>query len=177
MQEQQANVRKGFVAGDFMTATYRISGEVALRGEPLLDKLNDHHALFLTLEKVFVSPLHDPGVLTGNYSFGEIRKDNVAIVVLNRLRDGLPHREGRYMGRDHKDHTVMFVTAGFEITGSLRLHPTVNIPNFVRTTPEHFIPIFNATAQFTTQRDIQFEGGAILINRNQIEVFAMITDN
>ena len=35
--EQQAKVRTGYVAGDFMTRTYRISGEVALRGEPLLD--------------------------------------------------------------------------------------------------------------------------------------------
>ncbi len=173
MQGQQASLRTGFVAGDFMTGTYRISGEVMLRGDPLLDQLNDHHALFLTLEKVFVSPLLDPGVLTGNYTHGEIRKDNVAIVVLKQLRDGLPHREGRYMGRDHKDHPVMFVTSGFEVTGSLRLHPTVNIPNFVRTTPEHFIPIFNATALFTRQRDIVFEGGAILLNRNQIEVFAM----
>jgi hypothetical protein len=176
MQTQQATVRKGYVSGDFMTATYRVSGEVSLRGDPLLDQLNDHHALFLTLERVFVSPLLNPAVLTGNFQTGEIRKDAVGIVVLKEERTGLPYREGRYKGRDHKDYPVMFVTAGFEVRGALRLHPSVNIPNFVRTTPEHFIPIFGATATLTARREITFEGGAILLNRNQIEVFAMGDD-
>ncbi|MBN1565208.1 MAG: hypothetical protein JXA10_15290 [Anaerolineae bacterium] len=170
---QQASVRTGYVAADFMTATYRVSGEVALRGVPLLDQLNDHQALFLTLERVFVSPLLDPAVLTGNYKYAELRKNSIGIVVLTMERDGLPHREGRYKGRDHRDHEVMFVTTGFEIVGSLRLHPSVNIPNFVRTTPEHFIPLFNARATLTGRRDVVFEGGAILLNRNGIEVFAL----
>ena len=82
--EQQAKVRTGFVAGDFMTSTYRISGEVALRGDPLLDQLNNLNTLFLTLERVFVSPLLDPAVLTGNYPNAEVRKDNVGIVILNQ---------------------------------------------------------------------------------------------
>jgi hypothetical protein len=173
MQQQQATVRSGYVAGDFMTRTFRITGEVALRGEPVLDQLNDLNALFLTLERMFVSPLLDPAVLTAHYEMGEVRKDNIGIVILTQMKDGLPYREGRYMGRDHKDRQVLVVAAGFEIRGALRLHPSVNVSNFVRTTPEDFIPLFNAKATLTTRRDLVFEGGAILLNRTQIEVFAM----
>ncbi len=172
--EQQAKVRTGFVAGDFMTRTYRISGELALRGEPILDQLNNLNTLFLTLERVFVSPLLDPAVLTGDYPNAEVRKDNIGIVVLNQAKDGLPYREGRYVGRDHVNRQLLIVTAGFEVRGSLPLHTSVNVANFVRTTPEDFIPLFNATATLTARRQIVFEGGAILLSRREIEVFAVL---
>ena len=172
--EQQAKVRTGYVAGDFMTRTYRISGEVALRGEPLLDQLNNLNTLFVTLERVYVSPLLDPAVLTGNYASAEVRKDNVGIVILNQARDGLPYREGRYVGRDHVRRQLLIVTAGFEVRGSLPLHPSVNVPNFVRTTPEDFIPLFDAKAILTANRQITFEGAAILLNRREIEVFSLV---
>jgi hypothetical protein len=172
--EQQAKVRTGYVAGDFMTRTYRISGELALHGEPMLDQLNNLNTLFLTLERVFVSPLLDPAILTGNYPMAEVRKDNIGIALLTQMKDGLPYREGRYVGRDHVNRQLLVVAAGFEIQGSLSLHPTVNVPNFVRTTPEEFIPLFNATATLTARREIVFEGGAILLNRREIEVFAVL---
>ncbi len=171
--EQQAKVRTGYVAGEFLTRSYRISGEVVLHGEPLLDQLNNQNTLFLTLERAFVSPLLDPATLAGNYNTAEIRKDRIGIAVLTLLKDGLPYREGRYIGRDHIDRQVLVVAAGFEIRGAIRLHPSVNVANFIRTTPEDFIPLFNATATMTAQRQIVFQGGAILLNRKQIEVFAM----
>ena len=174
MQANAATIRKGFVAGEFMTHTYRISGEVDLHGEPVLDQLNDANALFISLERMFVSPLEDPAVLTGNFPTGEVRKDNVGIVAITQLRDGLPMREGLYMGRDNIDREVLAVVAGFEVKGVMRLHPSVNLANFVRTTPERFIPIFNATAILAARRDIAFRGGAILINRRHLEVFCVI---
>lgn len=171
---QQASIREGYVAGEFLTRTFRISGEVPIRGEPLLDNLNDHNALFVTLERMYISPLLDPATLTGNFDSGEVRKDRLGIVVLTRARDGMPSRQGRYSGRDFVDHPVLLVAAGFEVRGVLRLHQSVNVPHFVRTTPEHFVPIFDAQATLATQREIVFEGGAILVNRARLEVFAML---
>jgi hypothetical protein len=171
--QSQVSIRKGYVAGEFLTRTYRISGEVDLHGLPLLDQLNDINALFITLERMFISPLLDPATLTGHYPAGDVRKDTLGVVVLNQLRDGLPMREGRYIGRDHIDRQALVVVAGFEVLGSIRLHPSVNVPHFVRTTPEDFIPIFNASATLAARRSIVFEGGAILVNRKQVEVFCM----
>jgi hypothetical protein len=174
MQSQvqgQASIRKGFVAGEFLTRTYRISGEVELRGIPLLDQLNDLNAQFLSLERMYVSPLLDPAVLSGSAPVGEVRKDSMGIVILTQFKDGLPLREGRYMGRDHVEKELLIVVSGLEVIGSLRVHPSVNVPNFVRTTPEMFIPLFNATATLAARREVVFKGGAILINRSRIEVF------
>ncbi|MBN1200379.1 MAG: hypothetical protein JXJ20_00855 [Anaerolineae bacterium] len=170
--DTQVTVRKGYVSGDFLTATYRISGEAALRGAMLLDQLNDQ-TLFVTLERIYISPLIDPVTLTGNYQTGNVRKDSLGLVILKQERDGLPRREGQYMGHNHVDSSVLIVAAGFEIKGAIRLHPSVDLENFIRTTPEHFIPLFNASATLTAHRGVEFQGGAILLNRNLIEVFCI----
>lgn len=170
---QQTSIRTGYLAGEFLTSTYRISGEVSIHSNPLLDELNDVNALFVTVERMFVSPLFNPTVLTGNYRSAEVRKDRLGLVVLNQRRDGLPLREGRYVGRDHVERSVLLVAAGFEVRGLLTLHKSVNIPTFIRTTPEDFIPIFDATATLAVKRDVVFRGGAILVNRRRLEVFAL----
>lgn len=167
------NIRKGYVAGEFLTRLYRISGEVTVQTDPLLDQLNDM-ALFIQLERVFTSSLLDPALLSSNARLGQVRKDNLGLVVLGQLRDGLPRREGQYMGRDHVDRHVLVMVGGFEIQGVLRLHPSVDVSNFVRTTPERFIPLFEATAAMAANRDIVFNGGAILVNRAQIEIFCLV---
>lgn len=174
LASQQATIRAGYVAAEFLTRTYRISAEVMLRGETLLDQMNDLNALFLSVERMFISPLLDPATLTGHFKVGEVRKDRVGIVVLQQRRDGLPQREGRYVGRDHVEREVLMVAAGFEVRGKISAHRSVNIPNFVRTTPEDFILVFDASATLTAKRDVVYEGGAILVSRKRTEVFAMI---
>jgi len=171
-----SSTRPGFVAGEFLTRTYRVSGEAMVGGTPLLDQLNFHTELYIQLERIFVSPLLNPTVLTGNFKIGHMRKDSLGLVVLSQLRDGLPKREGQYMGRDHIDREVLIVVAGFEVRGSIRLHPSVNISNFIRTTPEHFIPVFNGNATLAEHREIVFMGGAVLVNRNRIEVFSVLSE-
>jgi hypothetical protein len=166
--------RKGLIGGEFLTATYRISGEMDPRGETLLDQLNNYQELFLQVERIFVSPLLSPATLAANYPTGHVRKSSLGLIVLSQMRDGLPRREGQYMGRDHVDRQILIVAAGFEVRGAIRLHPSVNVANFIRTTPEQFIPVFDASAMLTAKQDIVFKGGAILLNRNQVEVFCVL---
>jgi hypothetical protein len=66
--DMQVSSRQEDVAGDLLTPTCRVTGEVALRGKPLLDELNDQNALFTTLERMFVSALLDPATLIGSYA-------------------------------------------------------------------------------------------------------------
>ncbi|HMM28688.1 MAG TPA: hypothetical protein PKD46_10425 [Aggregatilineaceae bacterium] len=169
-------LRQQAVNAEFLTRSYRISGEVSVRSDPLLDQLNDHLALFVHVERVFVSPLLDPATLTGNFRSVEVRKDTLGLVVLKRAEDGLPHRQGRYIGRDHIERPVVTVAAGFEVRGVMSLHPSVNVAELIRTTPEQFVLIFDASATLTARREVVFNGGAILLNRSQIEVFAALDE-
>lgn len=174
--QSQASIRKGYVSGEFLTRTWRVSGEVEIQSQTLLDQLNDHLALFLQVERMYISPLSDPTRLAGNYAAGHIRKDNLALVALTQLQYGLPHRQGQYMGRDHVDRPLVIVVYGIEVRGVIRLHPSVNVSHFIRTTPEHFIPIFNATATLIAHPEIVFTGGAILLNRGQVEWFCLLEE-
>ena len=169
-------LRQQAVNAEFLTRSYRISGEVSVRSDPLLDQLNDHLALFVHVERVFVSPLLDPATLTGNFRSVEVRKDTLGLVVLKRAEDGLPHRQGRYIGRGHIERPVVTVAAGFEVRGVMSLHPSVNVAELIRTTPEQFVLIFDASATLTARREVVFNGGAILLNRSQIEVFAALDE-
>lgn len=176
INQQQASFRKGYVSGDFLTANYRITGEVPLRGIPVLDQLNDHMAFFIEVEHTFISPLHNPAALTGNFRYSNLRIENIGLLVLKQIRDGLPRREGQYMGHTHVDRELLFVAAGFELRGVLRLHPSVDLTHFVRTTPERFIPLFNASARLLSAPEIAFKGGAVLLNRGQIEIFNVLEE-
>jgi hypothetical protein len=171
--QPQGQFRKGFVVADYLTRTFRVSGEVALQGTPLIDQLNDLNAQFITLERMFISPLLDPAVLTGNFKTGEIRKDHIGLVILTQRRDGLPLREGRYVGRNHVEKSILLVAAGFEIRGNISVHNSVNVPHFLRTTPEDFVLLFDTYATFTAKRAVVYKGDAVLVNRRMIEVFAM----
>ncbi len=168
--QQLTSQRTGYVSGEFLTHRYRISAEVNTRGGRLLDELNDM-ALFVQVERAFISPLHDPAILVASSHTAQIRKDSLALAVLKASRDGLPAREGQYVGRDHVARHVQVMVGGFEVNGVIRLHPSVDVGHFVRTTTEHFIPLFDATAIFAAQRAVTFSGGAVLINRALIELF------
>ncbi|HML24490.1 MAG TPA: hypothetical protein PKD09_22755 [Aggregatilinea sp.] len=172
MEAQQfSGARAGYVAAEFLTRSYRINAEVNTRGAKLLDELNDHMAQFVQIERAYVSPLYDPATLTGSYDLGQIRKDSLALVVLKQMRDGLPHREGQYMGRDHIERAVQIMAGGFEVQGVIRLHPTVDLSSFLRTTPEAFVPVFDATATAAGRKEVIFGGAVILVNRTRLELF------
>jgi hypothetical protein len=163
-----------YLAGEFITRMFRISGEADVQSDPLLDLLNDHLALFIQLERMFISPLHHPAVLVGNYEVGNVRKDRLVMAVLKRESDGLPYRRAQYEGRDHVDRKLVIVTAGFELQGLIRLHPSVNVSHFIRTTSEQFIPLFQAQASLVLDSSTLFKGEAILVNRAQIEAFSYV---
>ena len=171
---RQTGLGKDFMPGEYMTRTFRISGEADIRSDPVLDQLNDHMALFIQLERMFISPLLDPAVLVGNYELGNVRKDQLGMVILSREQDGLPYRQSQYVGPNHVDRKLVIVSAGFEIEGIIRLHPSVNVNNFIRTTPEQFLPIFQAEAKMVLHPEVRFQGQAILVNRAQIEVFSYV---
>jgi hypothetical protein len=76
-----ASLRKVPITADFLAQGHRFSAEVILRAGPLIDMLNDATTSYLRVEHVYVSPITDPAALTASHTAGQIRKDNLSIVI------------------------------------------------------------------------------------------------
>ena len=74
--------RRGWVAVDFFTHSYRISGTVDVRRISLADQLNDRTSSYLLMEDTYVSPIDRPGDITASYAQAALRKENITMAVL-----------------------------------------------------------------------------------------------
>ncbi len=166
--------RKGYVSADFLSGTYRISGDVNLRGMTLVDGLNEKMSTFVRAENVYVSPIDDPAVFTAQYNLGQLRKENIGMVVLTREEDGVA-RHGLYNSMPTQPVLFnLFATLpGFEVRGGLRLTSMVDIENMLMQSIDRFITIYKATATVTNHPEIQFSGGAIVLNLELATLFCI----
>jgi hypothetical protein len=158
--------RKGYLSADILTENYRISGEIPLKGQPLVDTLNDKMSSFIKVENIYISPVHDPTVFTAQYPVGNVRKDTIAAIVLAREEDGLA-RHSIYQVKP--DAPILFglftVLKGFEVRGGLKQASPADIDNMLLQSLDPFLTIFRATAKLTARPEISFSGGAMILNR------------
>lgn len=166
--------RKGYLSAEFLTENYRISGEVALKGQPLIDTLNDKMNSFVRVENMYISPVNDPTVFTAQYALGHIRKDNIVAAVLAREEDGIA-RHSIYQAKADAPilYSLFTVTKGYEVRGGLKLGSPVDVDNMLMQSLDLFIAVFRGHAKLTASPEIQFAGGALLLNRTFTNIFCV----
>ncbi len=169
----KASYRKGYLTAEFLTQDYRLSGEVSLRQGALLDSLNDAMTSYIRLENVYASPIVDPATIKGHYPVGQVRKDNLTMVVVASQEDAQSRRPTPWAQGAHVVFSIFITIPGFEIHGGLKIESAVDIERMFIYGSERFIVAYNATATVTTNPAIQFTGGAILVNRDQLGVFCI----
>jgi hypothetical protein len=166
--------RKGYLAAEFLTDSYRISGEVNLRGQPLVDTLNDKMNSFIKLENVYVSPVSDPTIFTAQYPIGNLRKDTIQTVLLAREEDGAArHTIYATKGDAPILFTLFTVLGGYEVRGGLKQSSPIDVDNMLMQSIDSFITIYRASIKLTAYPEIQFTGGSVLINRNYANLFCV----
>ncbi len=166
--------RKGYLSADILTENYRISGDIPLKGQPLVDTLNDKLSSFIRVENIYISPVHDPTVFTAQYPVGNVRKDTVTAVILAREEDGIARHSIYQVKPDAPILFALFtVTKGFEIRGGLKQTSPTDIDNMLLQSVDSFITVFRATATLTARPEIQFNGGSVIINRTFTNIFCV----
>ncbi|MBN1285292.1 MAG: hypothetical protein JXB47_07835 [Anaerolineae bacterium] len=166
----RAAYRKGYVAADFLTQGYRVSGEVRTAVNPLADILNDSLKSYVEAENVYISSIEHPADITGHYAFAQLRKDNLLMAVLRRVEDGLPRRQTYGNPAQGETLPVFLTLAGFEVRGQLSVEAANNLDRLLVLAPERFIPLAHATAAISSAPGMQFKGGIILVNRRYISI-------
>ncbi len=166
--------RKGYVSADFLSESFRISGDVNLRNQPLVDTLNDTNSHFVKVESVYVSPINDPVVFSAQNQIGQVRKDQMQLVILPREEDGVAkHTLYTNTGNTPIVFNLFVAMPGFEVRGGLRMTSMTDIENMLIRSVDKFITIYRGTAKLLNRPEIQFYGGSILINREMATMFAV----
>ena len=104
-----------------------------------------------------------------------LRKGNVSAAIVARAEDGMPreHMYGSYFGTTLR--RVFIAVPSFEIEGNLRLSGQLDLRALLSTGTDDFISVLDAQMRNATSPDVAFSGGAILVNKSQIEAF-FVTD-
>ncbi len=166
----KAAYRHGYVTADFLIDGYRISGEVRTTINPLADVLNDSLQSHLEIENVYVSPIQEPANITGHYTTGHLRKQNILMAVLHRAEDGLPRRQTFANPAEGATLPIFLTVSGFEVRGQLSSEVTEDLERLLVLTAERFIPIASAVATTIPAPAVTFQGGIILVNREYIGI-------
>jgi hypothetical protein len=165
--------RRGWVTADFFTHSYRISGSVDVRRLPLADQLNDRTTSYLVLEDAYVSPIDRPGDITASYATAVLRKENVTMAVLIAKEDGLGKKQsfGSYYGTSLK--SVFITVPQFEVRGDMQFVGKFDVHALLATGTDRFMPVLDGTTFASLKPEIQYDGGAILVNKDVIGVMCM----
>ena len=175
--EERAVRQRGWVAADFFTHSYRISGSVDVRRLPLADQLNDRTTSYLMLQDAYVSPIDRPGEITTSYAMAALRKENISMAVLANKEDGLSkkHSYGSYFGMSLKN--VFLTVPQFEVRGFLQVVGKFDLHSLMTTGTDRFMPLLDGTTFSTLKPDIQFDGGMILVNKDAVGVMCLRDDD
>ena len=148
---------------------------MATHVRPLADTLNDPSTDFIQVDNIYVSPIQSPADIKANYDVGAIRKENISIVVVVREEDGRPTSAayGSYMGRILRP--VFLTVPGFEIRGFVEMQPQADIRTYM-VNAERFIPISDGKAAVSLNPDLTFQGGIILVHKENIGIFCMLEE-
>jgi len=166
--------RKGIITADFLTDKFRISGDVTLKSQPFPDMMNDKGSAFCRIENVYVSPIDDPTTFRAQYPVGQVRKQSVIAVVLTREEDGIARHSMYQVKLDAPVYFNLYVTAGeYEIRGGVKIASPVDVDNMLMQSLDPFMAVFRATASLVSDPEIQFSGGALLLNRNYANIYCV----
>jgi len=172
----EETLRTGWLAVDFFTQSYRISGHVDVRQRNLADILNDPTTGFVRLEDAYFSPLDRPGEIVATYPTPHLVKANLTFAVVPHQEDALSRKQayGRYLGTFLQQ--IFLTVPGFEIVGYLRLSSKIDLRRVLTTEPNDFIAVLDGRVRVSLRPDITFTGGGILVNRRHIGAFCVVKE-
>ena len=166
-------LRTGWLAADFFTHSYRISGHVDISRRPLADMLNDRTTSFVQLEDCYVSPIDKPGEIIASHAASGLTKANLTLVLVPTRDDALARKQtyGSYLGTYLRK--VFLTVPSFEIVGYLRLAGRVDLRRLLSTDAGEFIPILDGRVRASIRPDISFTSGGVLVNNRHIGAFCL----
>ena len=144
-------------SADFITATHRISGQIATGVKPLSDVLNDRSQSYLLAYNVYLSRLDDAGTIMAHAPAAYISKDNLTLVVVPS-REARSSERGRYGAHEYK---ALVTIDGFEVEGTFIGPARLDMRAFSPATLDSFVVLTQAMARPLAIAELHFSGEAV----------------
>ncbi len=173
---EPASVTQRSIAADFLTPGYRIVGHIMAPRSGLMGLMNDVTTNFMEVQDAKLARLHMPTKLVGEYKLIDLVKPNVFAVCLARREDVGPQALTRGGYQTLIRYPIRVTTQVYELVGTLEWIGRFDFSTVMVKGTRDFVPLFDATLTAILIPSLRIESPAVLFNRKQVDLLALLSD-
>jgi hypothetical protein len=162
------------LSADILTSGYRVVGKIMVANHGAMGMLNDATHSAMEVSDARLARLHMPTKLVDHFELVRMMKKHVYAVCLPRREDLGPHAIVRGGYNNVIEYPIRITTQMFEIEGIMELPGRFDFTALITEGTRDFLPIFNATLTAILIPNLRVESAGMLINRNQIDLMALL---
>ncbi len=172
----ESNVTHRLLAADFLTPSYRVVGKILVPNSGVVGMMNDPTTSFMEVMEAKLARIHMPTKLVGEYNVTDIVKTNVFAVCLTRREDTGPQALARGGYQNLIKYQIRVTTHVYELEGTLEWAGRFDFATVMVEGIRDFVPLYNATLTAILIPQLRIESPAILFNRRQVDLLALVSE-
>ena len=172
----EPTVTHRLISVDFLTPSYRIVGKIMVPHTGVIGMLNDTTTSFTEVVDAKLARLHMPTKLVGEYKVIDLVKTNIFAVCLTRREDVGPQALARGGYQNLVKYPLRLTTQIYELEGTMEWAGRFDFATIMVEGIRDFVPLYDATLNAILIPSMRIESPAVLFNRRQVDILALIAD-
>jgi hypothetical protein len=172
----EPTVTHRLISADFLTPSYRIVGKIMVPHTGVIGMLNDTTTSFTEVVDAKLARLHMPTKLVGEYKVIDLVKTNIFAVCLTRREDVGPQALARGGYQNLVKYPLRLTTQIYELEGTMEWAGRFDFATIMVEGIRDFVPLYDATLNAILIPSMRIESPAVLFNRRQVDILALIAD-
>ena len=164
-----------FLPADVYTSGYRVVGKVMVSTHGLMGILNDITKSNLEVHDARLARIHMPTKLVDHFEVVRLVKSQIFALCAARREDLGPGAHIRSGYSSISSIPTRLTTQVYELEGKLEIAGRFDFSALIADKARNFIPLFEATLTAILIPNLKVESPAILFNREQIDILALLT--
>ncbi len=172
----EPNVTHRLLAADFLTPSYRVVGKLMVPNTGMVGMMNDTTTSFMEVLDAKLARIHMPTKLVGEYEVIDLVKTNIFAVCLTRREDIGPQALARGGYQNMIKYNIRVTTQVYELEGVIEWAGRFDFATIMVEGIRDFVPIYDAVLTAILITQLKIESPAVLFNRKQVDVLALVAD-
>lgn len=163
-----------FLPADVYTSGYRVVGKVMVSTNGLMGILNDITKSNLEVHDARLARIHMPTKLVDHFEVVRLVKSQIFALCAARREDLGPGAHIRSGYSSISSIPTRLTTQVYELEGKLEIAGRFDFSALIADKARNFIPLYDATLTAILIPNLKAESPAILFNREQIDILALL---